>query len=226
MGTGKGATLPGQRQQRQRQPRLRADASRNRERIIDAAREAFVEWGPDVPLDEIARRAGVGNATVYRHFADRRELILQVTLESMRRVTALAEAALTDDGTEPFEALRRFVHRGADERIGSLCPLLADGFDAAAPEVVDTRNRLDTALEDLMARARADGTLRDDVGVGDLMVALAQLTRPLPGLECGVEFDTYVHRHLALFVDGLMNPARSTLSGSAATFETLRRRGT
>lgn len=222
MGTGKGATLPGQ---RQRQPRLRADASRNRERIIGAAREAFVEWGPDVPLDEIARRAGVGNATVYRHFADRRELILQVTLESMRRITDLAEAALTDDA-EPFEALRRFVHRGADERIGSLCPLLAEGFDAMAPEVVATRDRLDTALEDLMARARADGTLRADVGVGDLMVALAQLTRPLPGLECGVGFDTYMHRHLELFLDGLMNPARSTLSGTAATFEALRQRGT
>lgn len=224
MGTGKGATLPAQRQ-RQRQPRLRADASRNRERIIDAAREAFVEWGPDVPLDEIARRAGVGNATVYRNFADRRELIVEVTLESMRRITSLAEAALTDDA-EPFEALRRFVHRGADERIGALCPLLADGFDATAPEVAATRDRLDTSLENLMARARADGTLRDDVGVGDLMVALAQLTRPLPGLACGVGFDTFVHRHLELFVDGLMNPARSTLSGSAATFEALRQRGT
>ncbi|WP_407565450.1 TetR/AcrR family transcriptional regulator [Streptomyces sp. 184] len=219
MGTGKGATLP-----EQRQPRMRADASRNRERIIGAAREAFVEWGPDVPLDEIARRAGVGNATVYRHFADRRELILQVTLESMRRVTELAEAALTDDA-EAFDALRAFVHRGADERIGSLCPLLAEGFDHTAPEVVATRERLDTALENLMARARAEGTLRADVGVGDLMVALAQLTRPLPGLECGVGFDTYVHRHLDLFLDGLMNPARSTLSGSAATFEALRRRG-
>ncbi|MEO3765600.1 helix-turn-helix domain-containing protein [Streptomyces sp. B8F3] len=220
MGTGKSATLP-----ERRQPRMRADASRNRERIIDAAREAFVEWGPDVPLDEIARRAGVGNATVYRHFADRRELILQVTLESMRRIADLAEAALAEDA-EAFEALRGFVHRGADERIGSLCPLLADGFDHAAAEVVDMRERLDTALENLMARARAEGTLRSDVGVGDLMVALAQLTRPLPGLECSVGFDTYMHRHLELFLDGLMNPARSTLSGSAATFEALRQKGT
>ena len=53
-------------------PRLRADASRNRARIIGAARETLVEIGAEAPLDEIARRAGVGNATLYRHFADRR----------------------------------------------------------------------------------------------------------------------------------------------------------
>lgn len=220
MGTGRSSTLPDQ-----RQSRMRADASRNRERIIGAAREAFVEWGPEVPLDEIARRAGVGNATVYRHFADRRELILQVTLESMRRIAELAEAALAED-TEAFEALRDFVHRGADERMGSLCPVLADSFDHTVTEVTETRNRLETALENLLARARAEGTLRADVGIGDLMVALAQLTRPLPGLECGVGFDTYMHRHLDLFVDGLMSPARSTLSGSAATLESLKQRGT
>ncbi|WBB58777.1 helix-turn-helix domain containing protein [Streptomyces sp. WMMC500] len=219
MGTGKGATLG------ERQPRMRADASRNRERIIDAAREAFVEWGPEVPLDEIARRAGVGNATVYRHFADRRELILQVTMESMRRIASLAEAGLAEDAA-PFEALRRFVHEGADERMGSLCSLLNEGIDVTAAEVTETRLRLDTALENLMARARAEGTLRADVGIGDLMVALAQLTRPLPGLACSVRFDTYMHRHLDLFLDGLMAPARSTLSGTAATFEDLRQRGT
>jgi AcrR family transcriptional regulator len=201
------------------QSRMRADACRNRERIIDAARVAFVESGAEVPLDEIARRAGVGNATVYRHFADRRELIHQVTLASMIRIAEEAEAAYTEEG-DAFEALRRFAYAAADERIGSLCSLLSDGFDKTAPEVVATRDRLDTAILRVMDRARTAGRLREDVAVGDLMVALAQLTRPLPGAMCG-DFDRFAHRHLQVYLDGLQTPARSVLPGTAATFEDL-----
>ena len=66
---------------RPRAVRLRADATRNRERIVTAAREAIVELGHDVPLDEVARRAGVGNATLYRHFTDRTDLLKDVLRE-------------------------------------------------------------------------------------------------------------------------------------------------
>ena len=75
-------------------PRPRADALRNRERIVAAAREMFVEFGSDVPLDEIARRAEVGNATLYRHFADRGELIREVVCTVMDRASVQAERAL------------------------------------------------------------------------------------------------------------------------------------
>lgn len=71
-----------------------------------------------------------------------------------------------------------------------------------------------------MARARRSGQLRDDVDVGDLMVALTQLTRPLPGTACP-NMDRFVHRHLQLFLDGLMAPARSGLPGTAATLQDL-----
>ncbi|KUJ70116.1 TetR family transcriptional regulator [Streptomyces albus subsp. albus] len=213
------------------QPRLRADALRNRERIVAAAREVLVEYGADVPLDEIARRAGVGNATIYRHFADRRELIHHVTLSVMARIGDQAEAALTEE-PDAFQAMRRFVHAAADERIGALCPLLSDGIDRNHPEQVAARDRLVAGIESLMGAARESGQLRTDIDVGDLMIALTQLTRPLPGWGypraehgggCG-DFDTFVHRHLQLFLDGLMNPARSELIGSAATLEDLRRR--
>lgn len=113
-------------------PRLRADASRNRARIITAAREAFVEHGADVPLDEIARRAGVGNATLYRNFADRRELIHHVTLSVMTRVLDHAAVAVAEE-PDPFEAVSRFAHAAADERIGALCPLLSDHIDRRTP---------------------------------------------------------------------------------------------
>lgn len=213
------------------QPKLRADAVRNRERIIAAAREVLVEYGADVPLDEIARRAGLGNATIYRHFADRRELIHHVTLSVMARTADQAEDARAEE-PDAFQALRRFVHAAADERIGALCPLLSDGIDRDHPDQVAARDRLASGIEALMTAARDTGQLRSDIDVGDLLVALTQLTRPLPGwhspqaeLEegCLLDFDRFVHRHLQLFLDGLMAPARSELAGSAATLEDLRR---
>ncbi|MFE6690309.1 TetR/AcrR family transcriptional regulator [Streptomyces sp. NPDC057743] len=204
-------------------PRLRADAVRNRERIIAAARETMVEFGAEVPLDEIARRAGVGNATLYRHFADRQELIHHVTLSVMSRVADRAERALAEE-PDAFEALRRFAHDAVEERIGALCPLLSDGIDHAHPELLAARERLDAAVEAVMGAARDSGQLRTDIAVGDLMVALTQLTRPLPGSVC-LDFDGFVHRHLQLFLDGLRAPGRSELPGAAATLEDLRRGG-
>ncbi|MFJ2742757.1 TetR/AcrR family transcriptional regulator [Streptomyces sp. NPDC087440] len=206
--------------------RPRADALRNRERIVAAAREMFVEHGPDVPFDEIARRAVIGNATLYRHFPERADLVHEVVLSVLSRVAERAETAAhaaSEDGGDPFAALRRFVHEAADERIGALCPMLSEGFDKNHADLLAGRERLEAAVEDLMGRARKAGRLRADVAVGDLMVALSQLTRPLPGSGGCVNFDQFVHRHLQLFLDGLEAPARSELPGSAATLEDLRR---
>lgn len=204
--------------------RMRADASRNRERIIAAAREAILELGPDVPLDTIAQRAGVGNATVYRNFADRRELFRCVTLLSMARIAEAAEAALADE-SDHFEALRGFIFTAADEQIGSLCSMFAEDFNKEAPDVVAARERLETATGSLIERAQRSGQVRPDIGIGDLMVALTQLSRPIPGSMCA-NFRPFVRRHLQLFVDGLRSPARSTLPGHAITMEDLERRDT
>ncbi|QIP86040.1 TetR/AcrR family transcriptional regulator [Streptomyces sp. Tu 2975] len=203
-----------------RPPRPRADALRNRERIVSAAREMFVEFGPDVPLDEIARRAGIGNATLYRHFPDRAVLIREVVLLVLSRTTEQADAAAAEEA-DPFAALRRFVHVAADERIGALCPMLSGAFDTDHPDLHAGRERLDTAVRGLVEAAQAAGRMRTDVAVGDLMVALSQLTRPLPGTACP-NMDRFVHRHLQLFLDGLEAPARSVLPGTAATLEDLR----
>ncbi|MHC5263147.1 TetR/AcrR family transcriptional regulator [Streptomyces sp. UC4497] len=207
-----------------RAPRPRADAVRNRERIVDAARELLVEHGPVLPLDEVARRAGVGNATLYRNFKDRGELMHHVVITVTDTITEHAERGLAAEEageTTAFGALRTFVHAAAEERIGALCPMLDATFDKDHPELIAARDRLTDAVEQLTERARASGDLRSDVGVGDLMVALSQLTRPLPGTGC-LGFDRYVHRHLQLFLDGLMAPARSELPGEPATLEDLR----
>ncbi|GHG81373.1 TetR/AcrR family transcriptional regulator [Streptomyces griseocarneus] len=204
------------------QPRLRADALRNRERIVAAAREALVEHGVESSLDEIARRAGVGNATLYRHFADRRELIHHVTLSVMDRIADQAERARAEE-PDAFRALRRFVHAAADERIGALCPLLREGgVDKDHPDHVVARERLETGIGALVDAAHASGQLRPDVAIGDLMVAITQLTRPLPGTGC-LGFEDFSRRHLQLFLDGLMTPVRSELPGSPTTLEDLRR---
>lgn len=131
---------------RSRTPRPRADALRNRERIVTAAREMFVEFGPDVPLDEVARRAAVGNATLYRNFPDRAALVHEVVLAVTSRTTDRAEEAAAEE-SDPFAALSRFVHAAADERIGALCPMLSGGFDKDHPELLAERRRLEEAVE-------------------------------------------------------------------------------
>lgn len=201
-------------------PRPRADALRNRERIVTAAREMFVEFGPDVPLDEIARRAGVGNATVYRNFPDRGALVREVVCSVMDRTTEAAERALAETG-DAFEALERFVHTAADERISALCPMVQGTFDKNHPDLEASRERSEQLVGAIMDRAKAAGQLRSDVEVGDLVIAVAQLSRPPAGTGCGIA-DRFVHRHLQLFLDGLRAPARSVLQGTALTMEDLR----
>ncbi|MGN9763434.1 TetR/AcrR family transcriptional regulator [Streptomyces sp. SD31] len=200
--------------------RPRADALRNRERIVTAAREMFVEFGPDVPLDEIARRAGVGNATVYRNFPDRDALVREVVCSVMDRTVAAVELALAQTG-DAFEALERFVHAAADERISALCPMVQSTFDKHHPDLEAARERFEQLVNEVMERARAAGQLRSDVEVGDVMVAVAQLSRPPAGTGCQ-SVDRFVHRHLQLFLDGLRAPARSVLPGTAMTMEDLR----
>lgn len=182
--------------------RTRADALRNRERIVAAAHEMFVEYGPVAPLDEIARRAGIGNATLYRHFPDRGALIHAVLLSVVTRTADHAEAAAAAAaaGADPCAALDRFAHAAVDDNVGALCGLIVNGDDSRSAELGTQTQRLDVALEELMGRGRRDGRLRADVTVNDLMVAISRLSRPLPGVECqGAD----LHRHLQLFLDGL-----------------------
>ncbi|KUL39147.1 TetR/AcrR family transcriptional regulator [Streptomyces regalis] len=200
--------------------RPRADALRNRERIVTAAREMFVEFGPDVPLDEIARRAGVGNATVYRNFPDRDALVREVVCSVMDRTAAAAELALAETG-DAFEALERFVHAAADERISALCPMVQSTFDKNHPDLEAARERVEQLVGEIMGRAKAAGRLRSDVDVGDVLLGVAQLSRPPAGTGCE-RADRFVHRYLQLFLDGLRAPARSVLPGTAMTMEDLR----
>jgi AcrR family transcriptional regulator len=158
---------------------------------------------------------------VYRNFPDRDALVREVVCSVMDRTSEAAEQALAECG-DAFAALERFVHVSADERVSALCPMVATTFDQNHPDLEAARERLEQIVDALMDRAKAAGQMRTDVGVGDLMVTVAQLSRPPAGTAC-VSADRFVHRHLQLFVDGLRAPARSTLPGTAATMEDLRR---
>ena len=130
-----------------RAPRApRADAVRNRERIVAAARDLFTEVGSQAPIDEVARRAGIGNATVYRHFPDRDALILGVVRHVVKRTGDRAEQAIAEAG-ESFEALSRFVHACADEQIGAVCVILEGEYDPGDTEVVALAARLSVLVD-------------------------------------------------------------------------------
>src|SRR3954452_6185705 len=92
---------------------LRADAHRNRQHLLAAARDVFVEQGADAPLDEIARRAGVGIATLYRRFPERAALIRAVVVDVLQAVGDEARRAL-DEEPDTFQALARYMHRALD----------------------------------------------------------------------------------------------------------------
>ncbi|QMU78711.1 TetR/AcrR family transcriptional regulator [Streptacidiphilus sp. PB12-B1b] len=202
-------------------PRLRADATRNRERIVAAAQEVFVEFGPDAPLDEIARRAGVGNATLYRHFPDRRELSRSVVLSVFDTMATQAEVMIAE-ADQAFDALEQVVHGAVEWKVGALCPMFAEWMDPAEPELLAAQNRLDSAVEAIIEKAQAEGGLRTDVGAGDILTVAAQMARPLPGSD-STDHDLFVHRSLQLFLDGLRAPGRSALPGRPVTLMDLRR---
>lgn len=199
---------------------LRADACRNRRRILTAARDALAEHGVDVPLDEIARRAGVGNATVYRRFSDRRDLIRQVVMDVTVTLTAEAECALAEE-PDAYLALRRFVHRAADRRVGAVFPLLTADM-TKDDEFFTAKARLTGALEDILSTAHAAGLVRPDVALGDVMVAMTQLTRPWPGTDYAI-VQNFAHRHLELLLDGMRPDGRSELPGPPLTLSELHR---
>ncbi|MEV4316846.1 helix-turn-helix domain-containing protein [Actinocrispum sp. NPDC049592] len=199
--------------------RPRADGLRNRARIVATACEVFAEQGPDAALDEIARRAETANATVYRHFPDRNALLYEVVLGVLRR---LADEATRPREADPFAAVSRFMLAAAGERIAVICPLLAGHPDKDSPELAAEKERLVTGVSTLVTTAQEAGRMRDDVSAFDLLMTLAQLTRPLRGGDWAAA-ETFARRSLQLYLDGLVTPARSTLPGRPPEPADLRR---
>jgi len=174
----------------------RADARRNYEQLVAAAREAFTEADRSASLEDIARRAGVGIGTLYRHFPTRADLIQAVYVEE---VEALARSAETVADDEPWAALIRWLHGF----VGYIATkqALADELFAIAEHKADVfsncRAALNAAGRPLLERAQAVGEVREDANIEDVIRMVGALAK-MPASEPGE-----IERVLDIALDGL-----------------------
>ncbi|MFI6901779.1 TetR/AcrR family transcriptional regulator [Nonomuraea sp. NPDC050394] len=185
--------------------RLRVDARRNREQIISAAREVFLEQGIHAPLEEVARRAGVGIATLYRRFPDRHTLVLQVALDNLTLVGEELDHA-TAAHPDAWGALARLVRRLVELRISVIMPMLLPGLEEDARGEGGTlktrRDQLFGQMERLTRAAQREGRLRQGVNPIDIWLGVIKLSRPLPVI--GAELNELITaRQLELFLGSL-----------------------
>jgi AcrR family transcriptional regulator len=182
----------------------------------------FIEQGAAAPLDEIARRAGIGIATLYRRFPDRAALIRAVTLDAVQRTTDEARRAAEEE-PDPFRALARYMHRAIDARTAAVIPALLGEVDFGDEDIARARADAPAAIDPLVDAAKRAGALRADVTSGDIGMLIVRMTRPLPGPFPAEMNNSLGHRHLALLIDGLRPATREpVLPGPALTIEDLR----
>lgn len=206
---------------------LRADAQENRGRILAAARDVFVEKGAGAPLDEIARRAGTGIATLYRRFPDRQALMRAVVLEALGQSADEARRAAAEL-EDPFAALSRYMHRALDIRVAAVIPILLEELSLADEEMGRARAASAQAMQDLVDAAHRAGSLRQDITFGDIGLLIVRLSRPLPGSFPADVSAGLGHRHLDLVIDGLRARAGEPpeIAGPALTLADLREMST
>ena len=163
--------MPGHPSQMEPAQELRADARHNRVRILEAAREAFATRGLDVPMASIARRAGVGVATLYRRFPSRESLIIEVFGDELATCASIVDEALADP--DPW--------RGFCSAIETVCAMqvadrgFTEAFLTAFPDAIDyerARVRAEQGFAEVVRRAKAAGRLRADFELADLTLLL------------------------------------------------------
>jgi AcrR family transcriptional regulator len=178
----------------------RADARRNHDKLVAAARDAFAEEGSDATLEEISRRAGVGIGTLYRHFPRREDLLEATYLGGVEEISA---AAAKYSDLPPWEALTgwlgEFITFAATKR--ALAEEMFAYLDRDAPVFNGCRVAIYGAGEPLLQRAQAAGEVRDDVDISDvtkMISGIAGLRRTEP---------EQIERLVAIALDGLRPPA-------------------
>ncbi len=188
-------------------PALRADARRNRERILAAAREQFAEHGLDVHMEQIAGAAGVGIGTVYRHFPAKEGLLQALADERFAFFAERARAALEDpDAWNGFcELMRESARVTAEDRALSQAMDQLPGLCAASAEKV----RLTELSRELIARAQASGAMRADFSAGDVPSLMRGLARATAPQSTGPPAMTW-ERYLEIMLTGLRRPPTRT----------------
>lgn len=182
-------------------PPIRADARRNYDALLTAADELFATNGPDVALDEIARRAGVGNATLYRHFPDRRDLLVAVCVSEMNALCALGEHLDTDPdaGRALTGWLRAYIEHVSAKH--GLAAAFATGRREDSELVEACQAAVEAIGTALLQRAQKSGTVRTDVTLRDVITlvnAIAMATEATGADEAD--------RMLAIVLSGIAQP--------------------
>jgi AcrR family transcriptional regulator len=176
---------------------LRADAQRNYDRLIESARETFTELGGDTPLEEVARRAGVGIGTLYRHFPTRLDLLEAIYREDVDRLSGLARSLTVD--REPWDAmvewLEAFSVYAATKRVLFQEILNVAGRDAAVLSY--SRVVIMEAADRVIGGAQRAGVVRSDIEVADVTRLVGGCTM-MPGTDAEQQ-----KRMLRLVLDGL-----------------------
>lgn len=181
---------------------LRTDARRNRERVINAARKLIELRGLGVEMDEIARRAGVGVGTIYRHFPTKESLIHSVATSFFDRLVAAARERA--DAPDPGEAFFEYLSVLAEELLAKVS--LGHAFTKSHVSPADTtrvREELGAAMDALLSRAKKAGAVRADVTVADVMLLMkSTLANP----EGTVSAADVRRRLFEIVCDGLRTP--------------------
>jgi AcrR family transcriptional regulator len=189
---------------------LRADAARNVERILRATREVFAEVGPDASLEEIARHAGVGIRTLYRHFPNK-QLLAQAALEQVaEQLTPAIERALGDDN--PRRGLAALIEAAMSLAARERNTLAV--ARSAGTVTTDLRAPFFEALNLLIHRTQEQGLVRDDLVPDDLPRILGMLFSVVVATAPG---DDSWRRYLALILDGMSPAAANPLPSRSST---------
>jgi AcrR family transcriptional regulator len=199
---------------------LRSDAARNRERILAAAEEVFAEEGAGAGIAEVARRAGVGHATVFRRFATKEALLLALMAARMEALTAAADE---EAATAPrSEALERFMARMAEHLAGDRGFRDASGCSYALdPDLDAPRRALADSVRRLLVVAQEAGRVRCDLRTEDVFFLCSAVTHRFN--EEHVEPGLW-RRYLTLAIDGMRTPVPSLLDTPAPSLSDLEAR--
>lgn len=183
-------------------PQLRKDARDNREAVLDAARELFAD-SADVAMCAIARRAGVGQATLYRNFPDRGALAAEIIDEHVERIAALA--AEHEGDPDAFFVLLRSMIDGVVHLYALAVLARSDAKTDARLKL--SRQRVAALLKGPIQAAKAAGTLRRDVGSDDIFLMLAMARGAMEGLDDSAARSAVAHRMTTLILAGLESRA-------------------
>jgi len=199
--------------------RLRGDAERNRARVMEAASGVFAEEGLSASMDDIARRAGLGKATIFRRFGDKNHLLAALACDRLTGMAELGEQLASDP--DAGSALRRFMAAAVEQQVSdrALCQAIG-GLSRLEPDVHEAKSRLIRAADALLREAQHQGAIRTDLTTLDVMLLVAAISQAVAPLH---DYAPRLwRRYLDVVFDGLRPDAANPISQPPPTASQLK----